>query len=332
LLLLVEADTTSLDGHKHKFFRKVASALCSSTRDTDIAGWYEQDSALAVLYTELGEAEKRAVLEAIRARVESALRSQLSEDEIKWIRLSFTFFPASWEEGDRGPQPPLKLYPELKEQNSTKRWFHLLKRTMDILGSSLALIFCSPFFLVIALGIKLTSRGPILFRQERVGRFGRRFTFLKFRTMYVGSDEKVHRDYVRRLISGELRARRQGSQEVVYKLKDDPRVTPVGRLLRKTSLDELPQLWNVLKGEMSLVGPRPPIPYEVNAYDIWHRRRVLEAKPGITGLWQVNGRSRTSFDEMVRLDLRYARDSSLWLDVKILLQTPWAVVSGQGAY
>ena len=123
-----------------------------------------------------------------------------------------------------------------------------------------------------------------------------------------------------------------GTADGVYKLTNDPRVTRVGRFLRRTSLDELPQFINVLKGEMSLVGPRPPIPYEVDAYQTWHRGRILEAKPGITGLWQVNGRSRLAFDDMVRLDLRYARSWCLWLDIKILLQTPKAVVLGEGAY
>jgi lipopolysaccharide/colanic/teichoic acid biosynthesis glycosyltransferase len=127
-------------------------------------------------------------------------------------------------------------------------------------------------------------------------------------------------------------AREGPSQNAVYKIQDDPRVTRVGKFLRKTSLDELPQLINVLKGEMSLVGPRPPIPYELEAYQIWHRRRVLEAQPGITGLWQVNGRSRIKFDDMVRLDLQYARTWSVWLDIKILWQTPRAVLFGAGAY
>jgi lipopolysaccharide/colanic/teichoic acid biosynthesis glycosyltransferase len=150
--------------------------------------------------------------------------------------------------------------------------------------------------------------------------------------MYFQSDAKIHRDYVRQLISGNRDYQRPESESGVYKIKDDPRVTPVGRLLRKTSLDELPQLFNVLKGEMSLVGPRPAIPYEVEAYEIWHRRRFLEVKPGITGLWQVEGRSRVKFDEMVRLDLKYAKTWSPWLDIKILLRTPTAVLRGSGAY
>ena len=132
-------------------------------------------------------------------------------------------------------------------------------------------------------------------------------------------------DYIKRFIAGNV-------NETVYKITEDPRVTRVGRFLRKTSLDELPQFFNVLRGEMSLVGPRPPIPYELEAYDIWHRRRLLEVKPGITGLWQVNGRSKLRFDDMVRLDLQYATAWSLWLDIKILLQTPRAVFSREGAY
>jgi lipopolysaccharide/colanic/teichoic acid biosynthesis glycosyltransferase len=196
----------------------------------------------------------------------------------------------------------------------------------------MALILLSPLFILISALIKLTSEGPILFKQRRVGQYGARFTFLKFRSMHPRSDSKIHEDYVKGFIAGKAGSPEPGeSRNAVYKLKDDPRVTRVGRVLRKASLDELPQFINVLMGDMSLVGPRPPIPYELEAYDPWHRSRLLEAKPGITGLWQVHGRSRTTFDDMVRLDLRYARTCSLWLDLKILLKTPRAVLSGQGA-
>jgi lipopolysaccharide/colanic/teichoic acid biosynthesis glycosyltransferase len=147
--------------------------------------------------------------------------------------------------------------------------------------------------------------------------------------MYTNSDPAKHKDYIRKYIGEQKNA---AVEPGVFKLKNDLRITPVGRLLRKTSLDELPQLINVLKGEMSLVGPRPPIPYECELYDIWHKRRLLSCKPGITGLWQVTGRSRTTFDEMVRLDLKYINEWSLWLDLKILLKTPKAVLSGEGAY
>jgi lipopolysaccharide/colanic/teichoic acid biosynthesis glycosyltransferase len=134
------------------------------------------------------------------------------------------------------------------------------------------------------------------------------------------------------MIAGQNVAQAHGTEATIYKIVNDPRVTPIGRVLRRSSLDELPQFFNVLKGDMSLVGPRPPLPYEFERYSAWHRRRVLEVKPGLTGLWQVYGRSRTNFDEMVRLDLQYARQWSLWLDLKILLKTPVVVIFGTGAY
>jgi lipopolysaccharide/colanic/teichoic acid biosynthesis glycosyltransferase len=151
--------------------------------------------------------------------------------------------------------------------------------------------------------------------------------------MSADNDPRIHQEYIKRFIQEKKSYEAGGPQTgAVYKIKNDPRVTSVGRFLRKTSLDELPQFFNVLRGEMSLVGPRPPIPYELGNYELWHRRRVMEVKPGITGLWQVNGRSSTTFDEMVRLDLKYAKEWSLWLDIKIILKTPWVVLTGKGGY
>jgi lipopolysaccharide/colanic/teichoic acid biosynthesis glycosyltransferase len=149
--------------------------------------------------------------------------------------------------------------------------------------------------------------------------------------MRVNASATIHREYVTSFIKGNGQSQPSVGSSAVFKLTKDPRITPFGHFLRKTSLDELPQLWNVLRGDMSLVGPRPPLQYEVEQYQPWHLRRVLEAKPGITGLWQVKGRSRTTFDDMVRLDLRYARTSSVWTDVKILIATPGAVIAGKGA-
>jgi lipopolysaccharide/colanic/teichoic acid biosynthesis glycosyltransferase len=204
---------------------------------------------------------------------------------------------------------------------------------IDIVGSSVLLLFLSPLLAAIALVIKLTSKGPVLFRQERLGQFGTSFKCLKFRTMHVNNDPRIHQEYVQQFIAGKSGCENvDPGKPVVYKLTNDPRVTTIGRFLRKTSLDEFPQFWNVLRGEMSLVGPRPPVAYEFEAYDIWHRRRVLELKPGVTGLWQVSGRSRMCFDDMVRLDLRYSQSWSLWLDLRILMATPRAVLGGDGAY
>jgi exopolysaccharide biosynthesis polyprenyl glycosylphosphotransferase len=247
--------------------------------------------------------------------------------------MSFHFFPEKGDKPSLGRLANAELYPDLFERDEERKFSRFLKRSMDIAGSFAALILCSPLFVLISLAIKLTSKGPILFKQQRVGRYGSRFTFLKFRSMECGSDARIHREYVKQYIAGEADvARVSHTQNAVYKIHSDPRITRVGKFLRKSSLDELPQFINVLRGDMSLVGPRPPIPYELEGYKIWHRRRVLESKPGITGLWQVNGRSRVKFDDMVRMDLQYAKTWSLWLDVKILLQTPTAVLFGAGAY
>jgi len=173
----------------------------------------------------------------------------------------------------------------------------------------------------------------VFFRQERLGQFEVPFTFLKFRSMRVATDPEIHREYVQQFIAGRAEPHvLETSLRKVYKITDDPRITWIGRFMRRTSLDEIPQFWNVLMGQMSLVGPRPPIRYELDVYDVWHRRRLLEVKPGITGLWQIHGRSRTTFDDMVRLDLRYAKMWSPLIDLKILLHTPRAVLSGDGAY
>jgi lipopolysaccharide/colanic/teichoic acid biosynthesis glycosyltransferase len=203
---------------------------------------------------------------------------------------------------------------------------------MDIAGSALLLILCAPLLVIIALAIKASSKGPVLFRQHRVGQFGKKFTFLKFRSMHFGNDHRVHKEYVTKLIASQAQSQQSDKKgEGIYKLTNDKRITGVGRFLRRTSLDELPQFLNVLRGDMSLVGPRPPIPYELAAYQTWHRRRVLQVKPGITGLWQVTGRSSVTFDEMVRLDLRYATAWSPMLDFRILMRTPFAVIKGSGA-
>jgi exopolysaccharide biosynthesis polyprenyl glycosylphosphotransferase len=205
-----------------------------------------------------------------------------------------------------------------------------LKRLLDVLASAIILLLTLPVFLLIAALIKLKSPGPVFFRQSRVGERGRSFMMLKFRTMHVNNDASMHKQFVSQMIKG-VAPTGGGSKDTAFKIVNDPRVTPIGGVLRQTSLDELPQLWNVLRGDMSLVGPRPPLQYEVEQYKPWHYRRVLEAKPGITGLWQVSGRSRTTFDDMVRLDLRYAKKPSAWADIKILLATPRAVISGKGA-
>jgi len=212
---------------------------------------------------------------------------------------------------------------------NVEKW---IKRGIDIVGALVGIILFSPLMLVVAILIKFTSCGPFLFRQERMGFLGKTFTFLKFRSMYTDCCEDNHREYVTKLIKNTLNTTNlESKSKSLFKMNDDPRITRFGRFLRKSSLDELPQLFNVLKGEMSLVGPRPPIPYEVEKYENWHLRRVLEVKPGITGLWQVKGRSSTTFNEMVRLDIAYVNNFSLWLDLKILFKTIWVILTAKGA-
>jgi exopolysaccharide biosynthesis polyprenyl glycosylphosphotransferase len=204
----------------------------------------------------------------------------------------------------------------------------LVKRAADITVAASGLLLLSPVWLLAALLIKLDSRGPVLYRQERVGMDGRIFLFLKFRTMLTGADDREHREYQRKYIAGQPDTNLGDEARPVYKMRADPRVTRVGRFLRRLSLDELPQLLNVLRGDMSVVGPRPPIPYEVEAYALRHRRR-LDMKPGLTGLWQVSGRNRLSFEEMVKLDLYYIENWSLWLDLKIIIRTLPVMLRGE---
>ncbi len=207
-----------------------------------------------------------------------------------------------------------------------------LKRTFDILLSVVLIIAASPLMLITAIAIELTSPGPIIFRQTRLGRGGVPFEFYKFRSMYCNTDDQIHREFVSSLIKGEHElVNQQDAADPLFKLKSDPRITSVGRIIRQTSIDELPQLFNVLKGDMSLVGPRPPLPYEAIEYQSWHLRRILEVRPGITGLWQVEGRSKVSFDEMVRMDLRYIKNRSLYYDFRLLLKTVKVVLRQDGA-
>jgi exopolysaccharide biosynthesis polyprenyl glycosylphosphotransferase len=332
VLMLVETGSLLQTESRDQVMAAITKAMATATRDTDLWGWYKKDVVIGAICTEIGEAGMDAVLSALHTRVTGALRNDLTLDQMNVVHISFHVFPDDLDLENGSRPADTKLYPDLKAQDNISKVSLAIKRVIDVLGSSAALLALSPMFIVIAVGIKLTSEGPILFKQPRLGQYGTRFTFLKFRSMRVQSDANIHREFVKKLILAKESNTQPDKPGEVYKIKDDPRVTRIGKFIRKTSLDELPQFLNVLAGEMSLVGPRPPIPYEIESYDIWHRRRFLETKPGITGLWQVEGRSRVSFDEMVRLDLKYARTWSPWLDIKILLRTPKAVFRGDGAY
>ncbi len=333
VLMLLESSAPMAGAVAEELLERVVGTLATAKRETDELGWYRHGSVLGIIFTEIAASEGRSIAKVLRAKIGDALSQALDNRDFSQFKLSFHVFPEDWQDHDPTDSAGSTRQQELLRESDPKTLASLVKTSMDFMGSLCGLAILSPLLVTLALAVKLTSKGPIFFRQQRVGQFGRPFTFLKLRSMYTANNHAVHQDYVKQFIAGANNGVQPvNGNKTTYKLTNDPRITPLGRFLRKTSLDELPQLINVLRGEMSLVGPRPPIPYEVEYYDIWHKRRFLAVKPGITGLWQVNGRSRTTFDEMVRLDLKYAKCWSLALDIKILLQTPRAIFSGEGAY
>jgi lipopolysaccharide/colanic/teichoic acid biosynthesis glycosyltransferase len=205
--------------------------------------------------------------------------------------------------------------------------YRVAKRSLDLVASVLGLLLISPILVFVAVAVKIESHGPVLFRQERLGLGGRPFTLYKFRSMFSTAEEERHRDHVRDLIRGDASPGRS-AEDVWLPIPADPRVTRLGAFLRRSHLDELPQLINIVRGEMSLVGPRPPIPYEVAVYEAWHLRR-LSVLPGLTGLWQATGWGRLSFDEGVALDLAYIDRRSFWFDLGLILRTLWQIATGR---
>jgi lipopolysaccharide/colanic/teichoic acid biosynthesis glycosyltransferase len=303
-------------------------ALNRARRDTDVVGWFEQGEVIGLIRSHLDIAvdETEASLETtVRRDLERCLGPHASQS---YRVRSHVYSPHAG-----AVATPILKAAERPGRRVGKALQRAAKRGLDIAGSLALLAVCWPAFLVIAALVKCTSKGPVFFPQERVGQRAIPFRMLKFRTMRVDAGHEIHQQYVTQYIHGRAASESASAgAPPVFKIVGDPRVTKVGSFLRRSSLDEIPQFLNVLRGDMSLVGPRPPLPYEVKCYKPWHRRRVLDAKPGITGLWQVTGRSRTTFDEMVRLDIRYARTPSVWTDLKILLATPRAVISGNGAH
>jgi len=326
---------------------QLMSKHARSLRTSDLMGWCQED-LVGVILPDSTEKQASAVVERIKGWLWELLRggefhfSDLDR-AVKILEYPTSLKAAiisSWSKGTDGlekgrPSDASGLKGCSVEWGFlSKRKVHTLDlvamRLLDIIGSALGLVILAPLMLLIAIAIKMESRGPVLFRQKRIGQYGKEFIMYKFRSMHHNCDEKLHREYMGRLIENRAEQYQAGGQSL-FKLACDPRVTKVGKFLRKTSLDELPQLINVLKGEMSLVGPRPPLPYEVEMYKSWHLRRILEVKPGITGLWQVCGRASTTFEEQVRLDLRYSERQSLLLYLWIILRTFKAVFEAKGA-
>jgi lipopolysaccharide/colanic/teichoic acid biosynthesis glycosyltransferase len=355
-LVLIPVTAVGRRAEEAQRFYQAIEAFARTVRLSDIWGWY-QEERLGLILTDTAEAQAWQVVERL-ARALGRPFPKEGSDRGQGGLFSVIEYPKVLEEsvrpqdrpdGDRsgrevqGPDGSeagdegvvllrqTSLSADSRGRRTRSRIDSIGRRSLDLVLASVALVLASPVMAAISLIIKLTSRGPVLFAQKRLGKGGREFTFLKFRTMHHNCDQGVHKDYVTRLIQNQADSFEMNG-ESYYKLLEDPRVTRFGRFLRRTSLDELPQLLNVLRGEMSLVGPRPPIGYEVERYKPWQLRRVLEAKPGITGLWQVSGRSTTTFDEQVRLDLKYVEERSFFLNVTIILKTFKAVLSARGAY
>jgi lipopolysaccharide/colanic/teichoic acid biosynthesis glycosyltransferase len=306
-----------------KPIEELLNHLHKNSRETDIKGWIEQNKIGLILPDTDGEGINRFV-----AKIKNR------NGKVHYSVITGTYPDLLFKRILKEDQSQPELYPIDIDESAKKRdrLQRGLKRGMDVIGSIVGILLFSPIMVVAAVAVKLNSPGPAVFKQFRLGMKGIRFPFYKFRSMYWNVDDQIHREYVNNLIKGNLEKINQGDgKEPLYKMRSDARITKIGKIIRKLSIDELPQFFNVLKGEMSLVGPRPPIPYEVEKYEPWHLRRILEVKPGLTGLWQVDGRSKTSFDDMVRLDLRYVQTWSLWLDLKILLKTTRAVIRPKGA-
>ena len=326
LLVLIGSDAFGGESGR-SIVSKLVTAIQASTRETDRVGWYEFNKTLGIVLTEIGEANDEKV-RLLAQKITLAIRQAVSAHEFGRLRLMVRSFPqdSSWSESGGWDGDTFR---DLHRKHGPGSNDTSYKRAIDVSGSILAMLVLLPIFVTLAILVKLTSKGPVFFCQKRVGQNGKLFDFYKFRSMYVNNDPDSHREYATQFIKGDPQVQQPNG---MYKLVNDPRVTRLGQFLRRSSLDELPQFFNVLRGDMSLVGPRPPLPYEFARYRPWHRRRVLDVKPGLTGLWQVKGRSRTTFEEMVRMDLHYARTRSLWMDIKIILRTPAAMFTANGAF
>jgi lipopolysaccharide/colanic/teichoic acid biosynthesis glycosyltransferase len=319
-VVLYQADEEKIQTSGHA--DRLLELLHSMKRETDTLG-HMGNNMFAVLCPDTDEHGAKSFMQKVDTRASAlpfaAVASTYPDDLVENL-VKDTRTPPSFQ--------PFLVTDETKQGEGR----YTLKRCLDIVGALIVICLLGSLMLVVAAAIALTSRGPIIFKQTRLGKGGVPFTFYKFRSMVPNGDDGIHRQFVANLING---SQGQGAaaeaKSAPYKLQSDPRVTPVGRFIRKTSIDELPQLFNVLKGDMSLVGPRPPIPYEAAQYQPWHLRRIVSIKPGITGLWQVEGRSKVTFNDMVRMDLRYIRDCSLAMDLRILLRTLLVVVRGDGA-
>jgi lipopolysaccharide/colanic/teichoic acid biosynthesis glycosyltransferase len=306
--------TFTFDDNNHANPETVIQKISQYSRSIDCVGW-EKDGLISVL---LPDTFKQGA-DSFGRKVQSEFENQKDEK----IQFDVYSYPENWQSSEKNATPSGE---EGKAIGATREHIELFfideipiwKRLLDIIGSSLLLIALSPVFLMLSIYIKSVSPGPAFFKQTRIGYKGVPFVFWKFRTMKSSNDQSFHGEHAKNFI-------RNGDIPMEKLDLRDPRIIPGGRAIRKSCMDELPQLWNVLKGEMSLVGPRPCIPYEAHEYLRWHTHR-FDVLPGLSGLWQVSGKNKLTFKQMVRLDIEYCSDITLWGDLKILFKTPFAIL------
>jgi lipopolysaccharide/colanic/teichoic acid biosynthesis glycosyltransferase len=353
---------------KGRIIRVITQVINDNSRETDLKGWFDRHT-IAVLLPDTSHAGAEVLCNKLISLGELTLIDYLQNGVCLKDCFAITSYPEVFDNGGSGSKAEkpgvgirridpihlatnngrfalrhgcgekssksdelqLPVFPYHLNGSCTVRMQKAIKRLMDIIGSLLGIILFLPAFVGIVIAVKLTSPGPVFFKQKRVGLNRKTFTLLKFRSMYTNCDQSIHRKHIEKLSKRKITLL-QNSRDGVrsYKLQDDPRITKIGRFLRQTSLDELPQLFNVVKGEMSLVGPRPYPVYQIENCTIWQHSR-LTVKPGITGLAQLRGRCNTTYDDSYRLDLEYVKKWSLWLDFKILIKTVPFALSGRGA-
>lgn len=307
---LITFDIDELKG-KIKNAVHFIDAFSSRLRASDATGWLN-DRQIAVLLPD-------TTIEGAHKLAHNIFEKSVHPDPAPQYNV-YMYPSMNWNDKEKVNEQ-LSREDDVYEKFASGHSIPVWKRAIDIIGSFFGLIILSPLLLFIAALIKIISPGSVFFRQERIGKSGKVFTLFKFRTMKENNDSTVHSKYLKELINGD-----SSEEKPMMKIDNDPRIIPLGNFIRSTCLDELPQLFNVLRGDMSLIGPRPPIPYEAEEYLRWHTRR-FDITPGLTGLWQVSGKNRTTFKEMIRLDIKYAAERSFWLDLKILFRTPLVVIS-----
>ena len=326
LLVLISIDEKIINLVDRISLEKFRESFDSITRETDIKGWYRENKTIGIIYTDMSTQSRDLVLK----KVKDCLKKVFGNDIPRNSFINTYFYPKDLGKDDvNNALDCLDSLPDHLPRNPSHSIACALKRAVDIIGSVVGIILFSPAFVLIPLIIKLTSKGPVFFKQKRVGYNGQTFKMLKFRSMAANNNASLHIQFMKDFIKN------QGSvneETKIFKMVRHLRVTPIGRIIRKTSLDEIPQFFNVLFGDMSLVGPRPAIPYETREYEAWHKRRFLGVKPGITGFWQVYGRSTTNFDTMIRMDIHYIRNWTPIMDLFLLFRTPFTLFTAKGAF